>query len=108
MELTLSNIILKISNLVTVSSYIKGTLIFTLFTISNRNNDLVIIIGLYFVVIAVITNFLVLVASLALIFFTKSNEVKQKTWTAIGFQMANIPIAIAYFYFVLQSDRNLI
>jgi len=107
MELNFNNILLKISNLTTVSSYIKGTLIFTLFTISKHRNDEVIIIGLYFIAAAVIVNILVLIASLSLIFITKSKEVKQKTWIAIGFQVANIPIAIAYFYFVINDFNTM-
>ncbi len=59
MELNKNELILKISNLVTVSSYIKGTLIFTLFTISEKNNENILFIGLYFVGIAFLVNILV-------------------------------------------------
>lgn len=100
----ISKKVLKISTLVTVSSYIKGTLIFTLFTISNNRNENILFIGLYFVGIALILNTVVLLASLWMIFYTKHKNIKQKLWTAIAFQFANIPIAIAYFYFVINEN----
>ena len=107
MELNYKEIILKISNLVTVSSYIKGTLLFTLFTISNNRNDTVLMIGLAFVGIALLVNFIVLGVSLVVIITTKQTEIKQKFWIAIGFQLANIPIAIAYFYYVVNDQNHL-
>jgi len=107
MELNYKEIILKISNLVTVSSYIKGTLLFTLFTISDNRNDTVLMIGLAFVGIAVLANFIVLGASLVVIIITKQQEIKQNFWRAIGFQLANIPIAIAYFYYVVNDQNHL-
>jgi hypothetical protein len=101
MELNYHNILLKISKLTTVSSYIKGTLIFTLFTITEGNNDLV-MIGFFFVVLAVLTNIIVFGVSLATALLTKKKELKQKYWIAIAFQLANIPIAYAYFYYVMN------
>jgi lysylphosphatidylglycerol synthetase-like protein (DUF2156 family) len=101
MELNYHNILLKISNLTTVSSYIKGTLIFTLFTITEDNNDLV-MIGFFFVVLAVLTNIIVFGVSLATALLTKYKELKQKYWIAIAFQLANVPIAYAYFYYVMN------
>lgn len=105
MELNYKEIILKISNLLTVSSYIKGTLLFTLFTISNNRNDTVLMIGLAFVGIAVLVNIIVLVVSLVIIITTTQKELKQNFWIAIGLQFTNIPIAIAYFYYVV-NDQN--
>lgn len=107
MELNYKEIILRISNLVTVSSYIKGTLLFTLFTISNNRNDTVLMIGLAFVGIAVLVNIIVLGVSLIMIYTTKQKEIKQKFWRAIGLQLANIPIAIAYFYYVVNDQNHL-
>jgi sulfite exporter TauE/SafE len=104
MELNWNNFLLKTSNLITMSSYIKGTLIFTLFTISNNRNENILLIGLYFVGIALIINTVVLFASLWMIFYTEHKNIKQKLWAAIAFQFANIPIAIAYFYFVINEN----
>ena len=105
MELNYPKLMLKISNLVTVSSFVKGTLIFALFTISDQKNDSIIIIGLYFIGIAFLVNLLTLLATIISIYTTKITEMKLKLWIAIGFQLANIPIAVAYFYYVI-TDRT--
>lgn len=107
MELNYKEILLKISNLVTVSSYILGTLIFTLFTISGRRNDSILMLGIAFVGIAVLVNSIVLGVSLLVIAISKQKEIKQEFWRAIALQFANIPIAIAYFYYVINSESNL-
>lgn len=101
-----SNIILKISNLTTVSTYIKSTLLFTLFTISENKNETILIVGLYFAVIAFLVNALVIMGSLIALYFEKQGGVKQKIWISIGFQLANIPIGIAYFYFILNDQTT--
>ena len=105
MELNFYNIILKLSNLVTISSYIIGTLIFTLFTITEKGNNEITMIGFFFVVIAVLVNGLVLGTSLMAVFFAKQKELKRKLWIAVGFQLANIPIAVAYFYYVMNDGK---
>jgi len=105
MELNYHDILLKISNLTTVSSYIKGTIIFTLFTITeDANNDLV-MLGFFFVLLAVLVNVMVFGMSLITALWIKDKELKQKYWIAIAFQLANIPIAYAYFYYVMQSGN---
>ena len=105
MELDYHKIILKISNLVTVSSYIKGTLIFTLFTLYDKTNNEIVMIGFFFVVITVLVNIIVFGVSLASAIFTKQRDVKKQYWIAIAFQLANIPIAIAYFYYVMNVEK---
>jgi len=109
MELNWNNFLLKTSNLVTVSSYIKGTVIFTLFTISSHKNEEMMILGLYFLGIVFLINLLILLLSLGTIFITKQYAFRMKLWCAIGYQLLNIPIAIAYSYFVIQDiNKNFI
>lgn len=104
MELNRNELLLKISNIVTVSSYIKGTLIFTLFTISKRGNEEVLFLGLFFVGIAVSVNILVFLITLAMLLYTNSKEYRSKFKIAIAFQLANIPIAAAYLYYVINDN----
>ena len=105
MELNYHNILLKISNLTTVSSYIKGTLIFTLFTLFDKTNNEIVLFGFFFVVIAVLVNIIVLGVSLATVLLIKTKALKKQYWIAIAFQLANIPIAIAYFYYVMNVEK---
>ncbi len=107
MELNWSKLLIKISNLVTISSYLKGTIIFTIFTISNQGNGDILYIGLYFIGFAFLVNLFVLIITLVVIRFTKDSELKIKLWISIGFQLLNIPIAITYLYFVLNNSSNM-
>jgi len=105
MELNYHNILLKISNLTTVSSYVKGTFIFTLFTLFGDTNNKIVMFGFFFVVIAVLTNIIIFGLSLATVFLVKQKELKKQYWIAIAFQLANTPIAIAYFYYVMNVEK---
>ena len=78
--------------------FVLGTLLFLLQLVSTNMNELP-LIGFYYLVIAVIVNSLVLITLLGKLFIDTNYT---ETFKSIGIILANIPIAVAYAYIVIE------
>ena len=94
---------IRIGNLTAFISFLIGSLIFIGYL--TYENDLLLLIGFYYLIIASIVNFCILLWLL----FQKSNDtliqkgLNKSKWTIV----ANIPIAIAYFSIVMTLLSHL-
>ena len=93
----------KLSIRIALFTFSIGTILFASYFLL-KNNDLLIIIGIYYILFAFVVNGFILL-NLIYQFFIKPNE-KHSIIIQILFIMGNIPIAIIYFYLVLNSFNN--
>jgi len=93
------NNLITASKCIALLSFIIGT---TLFTLQLYNDELdLIYMGLIFMSIAIIVNTI----SLFILIFSvlKSNKQKSELLITIGIVLLNIPIAILYFYILIET-----
>ncbi|EDM43361.1 hypothetical protein SCB49_01362 [unidentified eubacterium SCB49] len=88
----------KFSAITAIIFFAIGTLLFILQMVTD-NFSLLTIIGFYFVVAAVIINCIILLSLIVLLILNKDYPESLKS---IGVTLANIPIALLYFYIIIE------
>lgn len=83
-----------------IGTFIIGTILFLLFLLFPKSNELI-IVGFYFVVIALLSNGLVLLMLLFELLLNKNS--RKKNSIKILILVANIPIATLYFIVVISK-----
>ena len=86
------------SKTIAVLSFVIGTILFTLQLYRFNSNNLI-QIGIIFIISAVIIN---TISLLVLLFGLLGNTDKWEILKTIGIVLANIPIAIIYFYLLIN------
>ena len=88
-----------------VGSFIIGTILFALkFALKHDFQDYIIVIGLYYVIVAFFINFIYLIIMISSLFFTEHYHLH--IIKKCLFMLTNIPIVILY-YFIIISQLNL-
>lgn len=90
---------LDISKLIAGVSFILGTLLLVLFLFFK--SDVIIGIGIYYVLAALVINLLLFIGLIGNLITSQKNRFD--TLKAIGITLINLPIAIAYFFIVLNA-----
>ena len=91
---------LDISKIVASISFIIGTLLLVLFLFFKQEESLI-MLGFYYVIGAFIINTFVLLSLLTRLILNSENRIE--LLKAIGIILINIPIAIGYFFIVINT-----
>ena len=97
MKITVTNI-KNTAKLTALASFVIGTFLVLFFALF-RTYDAIIVIGIYYVGIAIVANLIVFISVFisALYFWNQ----RHKLFIACGTLLLNIPIVIAYFFIVI-------
>jgi hypothetical protein len=89
----------QVARVTALISFIVGSLLFTLYLFLKDDN--IVLVGLFYVLIAVVVNLIVLFA--LLLAFSKPNINYEQNVLSIGILLSNIPIAIIYLYIIFYD-----
>ena len=96
----------KLSDIITVLSFLIGTIILVLYFIPIQGIDFEIILtGYFYVIITIIINLIMLIGLIISIFSFQNYQ--KYLLKRIGFLLLNIPITILYFLIFLYSENVL-
>ncbi|WP_308990878.1 hypothetical protein QLS71_012395 [Mariniflexile litorale] len=95
------NIFIITSKTLAASSFIIGTILFTL-QISFRHSHALVYPGIIFIIVAVILNTMSLLGLLIYLFVNPKE--KHEIIKACGMVLLNIPIAILYFFIIINIE----
>lgn len=84
--------IIKISRIIALFSFVIGSILLTLFYLTEH--AILISIGLFYVLFAVVVNSFFLIGLIAKLFSKESD--KKQSWISIGIVALNIPVVILY------------
>ena len=95
----MENKLLILGRIVFALSFIIGTTLFVLF-LNNQEFDLMIQIGLLFIISALIINSVLFIV--ILIFAIKNHEYRERLFITAGIMLINIPITAIYIYVLFE------
>ena len=90
----------RVGRYVALGSFAIGTLLVIISYLSVRRPDTIMIFGLYYVMLAVVVNSIVLLLVFISLFSAKN---KRRVWATMGIMLANIPISLLYLVLVVYG-----
>jgi len=88
----------KISRIIGLFSFVMGTILLALFYLTEH--AILISIGIFYILFAVIVNSIFLIGLVSKIFSKESD--KKQLWISIGIVVLNIPIVILYSFIAMN------